>query len=267
LLLTTAPDRAGSLAQQLDNQNRERQRITQDIQARAEQIALSGEPDALLLFAADPGFNPGVVGLAASRLVDRYYRPAIVAFQGEQFTRGSCRSIPEFHITQALDLCADLLERHGGHAAAAGFTVHNEKLGELIERLQVIAFDNLAALDLRRTLRADVDIELHELKPEILQFLAWLEPTGQGNPQAVFVSRDLQVRRARRIGRDEAHLRMDVTDGRITYPAIAFQQGPLLENMPDRIDLMYHFELNEYNGRSSLQLNVIDIKPSATPDI
>ncbi|HEX7974151.1 MAG TPA: DHHA1 domain-containing protein, partial [Anaerolineales bacterium] len=93
------------------------------MQERAEQIALADNPDSLLLFAADPDFNPGVVGLAASRLTEQYYRPAIVAQRGEEFTRGSCRSIPEFHITAALDQCASLLEHHGGHAAATGFTV------------------------------------------------------------------------------------------------------------------------------------------------
>ena len=80
------------------------------------------DPDAYLLFAAHEDFNSGVIGLAASRLTETYYRPAIVATKGADETRGSCRSIPEFHITDALDQCADLLVRHGGHAAAAGFT-------------------------------------------------------------------------------------------------------------------------------------------------
>src|SRR5690606_25144266 len=104
-----------------------------------EEIALSDDSEAYLLFAAHQEFNSGVVGLAASRLTEKYYRPAIVASQGEEETRGSCRSIPEFHITDALDQCADLLVRHGGHAAAAGFTVKNENLPELVTRLKTIA--------------------------------------------------------------------------------------------------------------------------------
>jgi single-stranded-DNA-specific exonuclease len=266
LLTTQDPSRAGELAQQLDNQNRERQRITQEIQQQAELLAQAEDTQALLLFAAHPDFNPGVVGLAASRLTERYYRPAIVASRGEEFTRGSCRSIPEFHITDALDQCADLLVRHGGHAAAAGFTVRNDNLPELVNRLQEIARSELAEQDLRRTLVADVEIPLYELKPAILESLKWLEPTGQQNPRAVFVSRNLGVRRAYRIGRDEAHLKLEVSDGRITYSAIAFQQGYWAEEMPERIDILYHFELNEYNGRSSLQLNLIDLKPSGSSD-
>ena len=156
--------------------------------------------------------------------------------------------------------------RHGGHAAAAGFTVHNENLPELVERLKDIAYSQLAEVDLRPTLKADLEIPLVDLKPTILNSLEGIEPTGQENPRAVFVSRGLNVRRANRIGRDGSHLRLDVSDGQITYGAIAFQQGHWMEDMPQYIDLMYHFELNEYNGRSALQLNVIDLKPSGVSD-
>ena len=266
LLTSSDVYQAAELAQQLDNQNRERQQITSQIQEQAEQQVLIDDPDALLLFAAHPDFNPGVVGLAASRLTELYYRPAIVAYRGEVLTRASCRSIKEFHITQALDQCADLLERHGGHAAAAGFTVKNENLPALIDRLKVIANKELSQLDLRPTLTADVEIPLSELKPEILDYLEWLQPTGYGNPQAHFVSRNLKVTRSRTVGKDNNHLKFTVTDGRITYDAIAFRQGHWEGLLPSRIDLLYIFETNEYFDRISLQLNVRDIKPTGTPD-
>ena len=163
LLLATQVDEAARLAQLLDNQNRERQQITRQIQAHAEQLALAQDPEALLLFAVDESYNPGVIGLAASRLTEQYYRPAIVATRGEEFTRASCRSIPEFHITHALDECADLLVRHGGHSAAAGFTVENDKLPELIERLKAIAARQLADLDLRHSLKVDAQVALSDL--------------------------------------------------------------------------------------------------------
>jgi single-stranded-DNA-specific exonuclease len=266
LLTTSDVYQAAELAQQLDNQNRERQQITRQIQEQAEKLALSDDPDALLLFAADPEFNPGVVGLAASRLTEHYYRPAIVAHQGEELTRASCRSIREFHITQALDQCSDLLVRHGGHAAAAGFTVKNELLPSLIDRLKVIAYDKLSQVDLRPTLTADVEIPLSELKPEILDYLEWMQPTGYGNTQAHFISRNLMVTRSRTVGKDNSHLKFTVTDGRITYDAIAFRQGHWEGLLPSRVDLLYVFETNEYYDRISLQLNVRDIKPTGTPD-
>ena len=266
LLLTEDVFKAGQISQQLEIQNRERQQITREILLQAEQIALAEDPHALLLFAADPLFNPGVVGLAASRLAETYYRPAIVAQKGEYFTRGSCRSIPEFHITHALDQCAELMEHHGGHAAAAGFTVRNENLPLLVERLQALATQELSQMDLRPTLFADLELPLSELKVEILKYLEMLEPTGTKNQQAVFVSRDIKLKNSRAVGKENAHLKLTVTDGYITYDAIAFRQGHWLGQLPERLDLMYTFETNEFNGRSTLQLNVRDLKPAGSPD-
>ena len=266
LLTTQDVFEAGRIAQILDGQNRERQKITRDIQAHAEQLALADDPDALLLFAAHPDYNSGVVGLAASRLADLYYRPAIVAQKGEEYTRGSCRSIPEFHITEALDQCADLLEHHGGHAAAAGFTVHNDNLPALVRQLQEIANQQLAGRDLRPILSADAEIPLADLRPDLLKYLELLQPTGFKNRGAMFASRDLKVRSHRTVGRDGSHLKLTVTDGWITFDAIAFRQGHWEEQMPERIDLMFTFEQNEFNGRTSLQLNVRDLKPAGMPD-
>ncbi len=266
LLLTDDLFLAGQLAQQLQVQNSERQRLTRTIQQAAEQIALANTPDAPLLFAAHPDFNQGVVGLAASRLVEQHYRPAIVGHQDETYTVASCRSIPEFHITEALDACADLLVRYGGHAAAAGFTVRNENLPALIARLQEIATAQLSGYDLRPSLVADMEIPLSDLTPEVLRYLDWMQPTGYGNPAAVFISRDVRVTYRTAVGNDGAHLRFKVTDGRITYDAIAFRQGHRAEDMPEHVDILYTFERNEYNGRTSLQLNVRDLKPTGTPD-
>ncbi len=262
LLLSKDVYETGELAQYLDDQNRERQEITRQIQKQAEEIALATNQDSFLLFASHKDFNSGVVGLAASRLCEQYYRPAIVATEGEEFTRGSCRSIPEFDITAALDTCADLMEHHGGHAAAAGFTIRNERIPDLVNHLQLVAQQELSTLDLRPTLNVDMEIPLRDLKPAILQYLNWMQPTGNSNDQPIFVSRNLAVHRVKLVGKDSTHLKMTVTDGTITYDAIAFRQGAWFENMPDRIDLAYTFERNEFNGRESLQLNVIDIKSS-----
>jgi single-stranded-DNA-specific exonuclease len=266
LLTTKSVNEAGYLAQQLDNQNRERQRITRENQSVAEEIALAEDPESMLLFAADPGFNPGIVGLVASRLTEQYYRPAIVAQKGENHTRASCRSIPEFHITQALDQCDQLMEHHGGHAAAAGFTVRNENLEELINRLRAIAAEQLSGIDLRPVLQADLEIQLSSLVPEIIEQLEILQPTGYGNPQAVFVSRELKVTDHRLVGKDGSHLKMTVSDGWITYDAIAFRQGHWHADMPLFVDLMYTFEKNEFNGKENLQLKVRDIKTSHLED-
>ncbi|MDQ2690441.1 MAG: single-stranded-DNA-specific exonuclease RecJ [Chloroflexota bacterium] len=267
LLTTTDVMRAGQLAMQLDTQNRQRQAITRQMQEQAEAIAMRDDPDGFLLFAAHEEFNPGVVGLAASRLTEVHYRPAVVAAKSAEETRASCRSIPEFHITDALDQCKDLLVRHGGHAAAAGFTVKNENLPELVTRLKEIAREQLCEKDLRQTLMADLEVPLSELNYDVLKHLMFLEPTGYGNPEAVFVSRDVKVRASRTVGADGKHLKLTLEDERgLTIDSIGFRLGHLKTELPSQVDVLYRFEANEYNGRTSLQLNLKDVKPAGVPD-
>ena len=266
LLTTTDIKEAGDLALKLNQQNLERQKLTREIQVTAEALALDGQKDSLLLFAVHPEFNHGVVGLAASRLSETYYRPAIVGNFGEETTRCSCRSIPEFHITHALDECADLLVRHGGHAAAAGFTVRNENLDALVARLRAIATRELGGRDLRPSLSADAEVPLARLTFEMLKQLEQLQPTGYGNPEPVFISRKVKVQSSRAVGAEGKHLKLSLTDGRVTVDAIGFRLGDLLPNLPPLVDVLYTFEVNEYNGRASLQLNLKDIKPAGVPD-
>jgi len=267
LLTTTDFMRAGQLAQQLDVQNKHRQSITKSMQKQAEEIVMRDDPEAFLLFAAHEDFNPGVVGLAASRLTEMYYRPAIVAAQNTEETRGSCRSIPEFHITDALDQCKDLLVRHGGHAAAAGFTVKNENLPELVTRLKSIAKEKLSGKDLRQTLSADMEVPLADLNFEVLKNLQYLEPTGYGNPDAVFVSRNVKVKSSRTVGADAKHLKLTLADERgATFDSIGFRLGHLRDSLPARVDVLYHLEANEWNGKKSLQLNLKDVKAAGISD-
>jgi single-stranded-DNA-specific exonuclease len=255
--------RAGQLAQQLDIQNRQRQALTRVTQEKAETLATADEHDPYLLFAVDEEFNPGVVGLAASRLMETHYRPAVVAAMGTEETRGSCRSIPEFHITDALDQCADLLVRHGGHAAAAGFTVRNENLTELITRMKNIAQTQLSNRELHPTLTADMEVQLVELNFELLKHLTYFEPNGYGNPDATFVSRNLKVKNSRTVGAEGKHIKISFENERgLSMDAIGFRLGHLQRTLPSRVDALYSFESNEYNGRTTLQLNLKDLKPA-----
>jgi len=267
LLTTEDPVAAGLLAQRLDVQNRNRQALTRTIQAQAEEIALADDPGAYLLFAAHPEFNAGVVGLAASRLAEAHYRPAVVVAMGTDESRGSCRSISEFHITDALDECRDLLVRHGGHAAAAGFTVRNENLPELVRRLKAIAAAALSGKDLRPTLVADADVPLTTVRPDLLAQLVDLEPTGYGNPEAGFVARDVKVRGSRAVGAEGKHLKLVLEDERgFTHDGIGFRLGHLQAALPARVDMLFTYEVNEYNGRIGYQLNLKDIKAAGLDD-
>lgn len=256
---------AGLLAQKLDDQNTERQKQTREMVIQAEQQLLESEEE-FMLFALDPEFNPGVVGLVAARLAERFYRPAVVGTWVDGAVRASCRSISGFHITRALDQCADILVRHGGHEIAAGFTVREEHLAQLRERLSKIAWQELSGRDLRPGLYIDQEVTLTELHPQLLDYLEMLQPTGQGNPDPVFCSRNLKCTQARAVGADKGTLKLTVTDGNIFFDAIAFRMGHLVDTLPKTIDLAYQFETNSYNGRTTLQLQVKDLKASGTPD-
>ena len=267
LLTSTDIFSAGMLAQQLDAQNAQRKDLTLRIQEQAIQSALQADPDSPLIFAASPDFNEGVVGLAASRVAEQLYRPAIIGAQGETTIVASCRSIPEFNITSALDACADLLVRYGGHSMAAGLTVSLEKAPELLARLNAIARETLQGVELVPVLGIDREIRLEHLRPEfipqVFEAMEKLEPTGRENTEALFCSRDLRVVNARTVG-DGQHLKLTLQAGRNSFDAIAFKQGYWLDQLSDNIDIAYAFELNSYMGRNTLQLNVKDIHPAQT---
>lgn len=261
LLVAADDDEAMRLALYLDQTNRERQELTRAAGLRARELALASATEAPLIFAAAREFLPGVVGLAAGRLADEFYRPAFVVAVGETESRGSARSIPEFHVTRALDRCADLLVRHGGHAAAAGFTVRNENLQALEERLGAIAHVELSALELVPTLIYDTEVRLSELNYDVLKMLQALEPCGFENPQPVFLSRGARIRSQRAVGAEGKHLKLALIDERnATWDAIAFGQGDWLTRLPPRIDLLYTLESNSWNGEERLQLNVQDLR-------
>ena len=238
-----------ALAVELQAINGRRQDETRSAEALARELAFVGMEgyDPPLLFAADDGFLQGIVGLVAGRLSEEFYRPAVVVEINHESgdCRGSCRSIPEFDITHALDQCADLLVRHGGHAQAAGFTVRLENLDNLRVRLFELAEKALYGEDLRPSLDIDVEVPPEALTLSLAEELARLEPTGHRNPQPVLMTRGLPVLDARQVGRDNAHLKLTLGERYQRIDAIAFRQGYLFEDLPRRIDVAYHLEVNE----------------------
>ena len=256
---------ATQLAMDLDHLNRRRQQITADLGEKAE--AMVTDPDAPIIIAGGDDFLSGVVGLVASRLADKYYRPTIILETGEEESRASCRSIPEFHITEALDEVADLLVRHGGHAQAAGLTIRNENLPEFKERITAIAQEKIDGLDLHPTIAIDKEIDLDLVDWAFFETLSQLEPTGYANATPIFMSRNVEVASHRTVGQNGAHLQMQLAAGGGEYnqriiPTIAFRQGEWANHMPQRVDLVYTISVNEWNGRRNLQLQVQDLRPS-----
>lgn len=259
LLLTKDPIEAGLLSQELDDINKKRQRITQTMQELAQQEI---DENRLVINIIREEFTSGLVGLVSAKLTEFFYRPSIVGYKGKEFTRASCRSIPEFHITHALDKCEHLLVRHGGHAMAAGFTVANENIDLLINEIERIAEEELDSKSLIPKILIDMEYPLHQLPVKILEDLDKLEPLGAENSEAVFVSRDVIVKNARTVGKDENHLKLRLRDKFVEYDAIAFNQGFWGKEMPSKIDIVYSIERNYYNGNIYKQLRIKDLKPT-----
>ncbi|MBI5929322.1 MAG: single-stranded-DNA-specific exonuclease RecJ [Chloroflexi bacterium] len=266
LLVTEDWQEATELAKELQDLNTRRQEYTLAAYELAREMALTANngngASPSLIFAAHPEFLPGIVGLVAGRLTEEFYRPSVVVEMGEQESHGSCRSIPEFNITAALDRCADLLVRHGGHAQAAGFTVQNDNIPALHERLKDIAEIELAQHDSRPTLIVDADVPMSSLTMDLVSQLRALEPTGTENPEPTFVTRRLRVREARLVGKENNHLKLRVGDGPFGMDAIAFGQGHWFSDLPPMIDVAYHLQVNEWNDRLTLQMQILDIHPS-----
>lgn len=265
LLSAQDDDDAQKYADRLQNFNKKRQHLTRESQERIRtnlETTVNLE-DAQLLFAVDDHIVAGIVGLVAGRLTEEFYRPTVVVEKGEDECHASCRSIPQFHITQALDECADILVRHGGHAMAAGLTVRPENLELLQARLQEKASAVLDGLDLRPTIEVDMELNLSEANMDLAKELAVLEPTGHANEQAVFLTRNLEVLETKTVGADKSHLKVKlVGDGEPPIDCIGFRLGHWAHDLPRFVDVVYNLEINEWQGRRNLQLNLRDIRPA-----
>lgn len=265
LLLAEDEETARSYADQLNTTNQDRQTLMRDVQAAARELALqTGQDQQRIMVVAGEHFHHGVVGLAAGKLAEEFARPVLVMGREATMSRGSARSVPGFNIVDALASCADLFVKYGGHAAAAGFTIANEHLPELERRLQLFAATSLPAEMLVPQLQIDAEARLDELTPETQALLDRLAPFGMDNPQPRFVSRKVQVVGAWTAGAENQHLRLKLTQGRATHNAIAFGQGAWIEQMQrgTLLDVVYAPEINEWQDRRTLQLNVQDLRLS-----
>jgi single-stranded-DNA-specific exonuclease len=263
LLATEDVARASELAAELQSLNAQRQQLTREMQDYARRITgLEPGADIPLIFVAHPGFAPGIIGLVAGRLVEEFYRPTIIVHQDEGESHGSCRSIPEFDITAALDHCADLLTRHGGHAQAAGFALPTANLPAFEARITSIAAASLEGLTLQPALDIDAEVPLQQVDMALYDALRQLEPVGQAMRAPILCTRRLRVIEARAVGREMAHLRLRLSDGKHVVNGIAFRFGALSSHLPEVIDVAYQVELNEWNGSRSVELHVVDIDES-----
>jgi single-stranded-DNA-specific exonuclease len=209
-----------------------------------------------------------VIGLAASKLTESFYRPAIIGSLEGEFIRASCRSIPEVNITSILDQVADLLIQHGGHAMAAGLKLEERHKDEFVERVSDLVAKAVDGQELIGLTEVDAEVELPELKTDLLDLFPMLEPTGLGNPAPLFVAKGVEILYPKAVGRERDHLKLAVRNPRksgqpsVVFDAIAFNYGYLEEDIDrsTRADILFSYEWNEYNGNKRMQLNIRDLR-------
>lgn len=262
LLLSDDPVEAAGLAQRLEGLNVERQALDQRMLEEAlEQVERTADPerDAGLVLVGD-GWHPGVVGIVASRVVERYGRPTfLIAFDGE-IGKGSGRSTSRFDLHAALLSCGDLLERFGGHRMAAGLTIHRSQLDAFRERFGDVARQALAPEDLGPEQRVDLEIGLHEVTPELERLCRYLEPCGQGNSSPVFGVRGVRFTNRSVVG--NGHLKGVLDDGRARVSVIGFQWSDRATWLgDDLVDAAFRIECNEWNGMVTLQARLCALSP------
>lgn len=268
-LLTTDDDHtAMELAGELDRLNKERQKIVEAMVKEAEQqltekIEQLGEiPEVIVL--SNPSWNVGVIGIVASKIVERYYRPTfILGIDTESGKcKGSARSIDGFDLYEAMTEIQDVFEHYGGHTAAAGMTVKQEKLSELERRLNELAKRELTEEHFIPCTDVDASCELQEISLKTIEELSLLEPYGMGNSSPRVLIHSAEVAETRTMGKESQHLKIMLKQNRATIDAVAFHKGALSERIASqvKVEVLGELSINEWNGSRKPQLMLQDIR-------
>jgi len=265
LLLSDDPTECAAIARELETLNARRQELDQRILDEAVELAerVLRPEDRALVLAADT-WHPGVIGIVASRLVERYGRPTFLIGwdEGGSTGRGSGRSIAGFDLHAALHRVAPHLEKYGGHTMAAGLTIRRERYEAFRVAFLAVAGELLRPDDLVPAQRVDLELPLGLVSDELEKLIRYLEPCGAGNPAPVFGVRGARAVGARRVGTN--HLRFTLDDASGALPAIAFQWADAIPDqwLAERLDVAFRLERDEWHGRATLQARVASIAPS-----
>ncbi|MCQ9208101.1 MAG: DHHA1 domain-containing protein, partial [Omnitrophica bacterium] len=263
LLLAQTEIEAQHLAQKLNKGNRLRQRIaSQTLQQAIEQVEreINFKEHSIIVLGA-PNWHQGVIGIVASRLVEKYFRPTIMISLEEEFGRGSGRSIGNFHLFKALTRCKHLLQEYGGHQRACGIKLKKDKFNEFFQTINRVTKEMLLPEDLLPALDIDAQIPLSDLDTNLIEQLEALTPFGADNPEPLFCSAKLKVKsRASVIAAN--HIKFWVTDGRLTCEAIGYNKAGVIPKLSggEIIDLAYSPSINNWQGNFSIQLKIEDLK-------
>jgi single-stranded-DNA-specific exonuclease len=269
LFTTRDPARARELAQKLDQLNTDRRAAEAAVLTQIDAMLAAGTVDQLGCLVIDgDGWHRGVLGILASRVVERTGRPALVISHengshedGE--AHGSGRSIPGFHLLEALESCHDVFVRFGGHAHAVGFSLTSARVPELRERLQQHATTRLTPQILERKLDCSAELPLHQIDTSFYRSLRLLEPYGMGNEEPVFVARNLILDTPPQIMKDE-HIRMRLRDDQTVMKVLGWRWAERVRSLAldagSRIDLAYRLRMNDHPDFGGLELEIVDLR-------
>jgi single-stranded-DNA-specific exonuclease len=254
------------IAEYLKEQNKQRQQYERKIFKQAcEMIAEKGlnHPDQKSIVLANENWHAGVIGIVASRIVDRFYRPSIVINASELIAAGSARSIAGFDILGAISACSQHLISFGGHKMAAGITIEADRIGRFAADFEAYAKENLSENDVVAKISIDAEVPLSEFRKETVGELQMLEPFGQGNPRPVFATKGVRLFSApKRVGTRGDHLQLAITDNTASVRCIGFGMGKLEKKLLENefFNVAYQPQLNSYNGLTNVEFVLTDVQ-------
>lgn len=265
LLITDDAEAALQFARDIDSYNQNRRdfdsRTTDEALEQLKKDPMNSEKFTTVVFS--PEWHKGVVGIAASRLTETFYRPTIVLTAGDDdIISGSARSVSDFDIYTAIDSCRDLLTNFGGHKFAAGLSMHKADLPEFKRRFEAYVAAHITHEQQVPTLDIEAEVELSDMNWKMYKILQCLEPFGPGNERPLFLCRNLINNRNTRAVSEGKHLHLDVTDRVVAMDGVAFGQGDKASHIQNGkpVDICFYLEENTYRGRTTLQMNAQDIK-------
>ena len=259
--------KARDMALDLENQNTNRQKETQQVVSEANKIVKNLFKDKNFIFLVNENFPIGTLGLVAGRVADKFKRPTAILKKGEEESRGSFRSIPQINIIEHIEACSDLLVKYGGHAQAAGITIRNENLEKFYDKMSKNIDKELEGLDLSPEIQVDIEISPKDIGFDLVNDIKKMEPFGQGNKEPIFMLKNMTIQDLKWLGNGEKHLKLFLhpSDGSPKlFEAIGFSMLDRFSDIKigEKINLLFNLNQDEWNGNKKIQMKIIDIKNS-----
>ncbi len=261
--MTTAREKSKNIDKYNEDRRELDKRITDEALEYIENHIDIKRQKSIVLY--DETWHKGIVGIVASRLTEKYYRPAVVLTKSNNMISGSARSVPGFDVYKAIESCRDILENFGGHTYAAGLTLREEHLGEFIDRFNTLSFDGIEAGMMLPQITVDAEITFSQITPAFVEGLDLFNPFGPENENPVFLTKDVRdAGSSKLVGKGFRHIKLEIIDHttEMSMPGIAFSQQDFYQRIKSGqpVDICYTIEENTHGGKSFTQLMIKDIR-------